>query len=182
MAQQGGFEVRGVVRDNATQQGVIGASVRLLRDSLLVSSAATNDLGVFRLPSGQPGRYRLNVRRIGYAARDTVLDLAETIDLVLVVNRVAATLSAMVTNGGPGVMGTVLSSAHLTAVGGATISIVGSGKSTNTDTTGNYALALKTPGRYLVRVAAAGFGDHLEWIDVPPKPYVEADVALELGR
>ncbi|MFL5384995.1 MAG: TonB-dependent receptor domain-containing protein [Longimicrobiaceae bacterium] len=78
-AQQAGGEIRGIVRDAASGQPLVGASiaVRSARDSALVTGAVTRADGSFRVEGLRPGAYYLRVSRLGYTT-GTVSPVAVT--------------------------------------------------------------------------------------------------------
>ena len=77
--QQGGGEIRGIVRDGQNGQPLVGASiaVRSARDSALVTGAVTRADGSFRVEGLRPGAYYLRVSRLGYTT-GTVSQVAVT--------------------------------------------------------------------------------------------------------
>jgi outer membrane receptor protein involved in Fe transport len=76
---QAAGEIRGVVRDAASGQPLVGASiaVRSARDSSLVTGAVTRADGSFRVEGLRPGGYYLRVSRLGYTT-GTVRQVAVT--------------------------------------------------------------------------------------------------------
>lgn len=70
-AQGGSFKVRGVVRDEATDQIAENVIVRLVaeKDSTLVIGTQTDAAGQFELRPKSAGHYFLQLRLIGYEAR-----------------------------------------------------------------------------------------------------------------
>ena len=77
--QQGGGEIRGIVRDGQSGQPLVGASiaVRSARDSALVTGAVTRADGSFHVEGLRPGSYYLRVSRLGYTT-GTVSPVAVT--------------------------------------------------------------------------------------------------------
>ena len=77
--QQAGGEIRGIVRDAASGQPLVGASiaVRSARDSALITGAVTRADGTFRVEGLRPGAYYLRVSRLGYTT-GTVSQVAVT--------------------------------------------------------------------------------------------------------
>ncbi|NBC17364.1 MAG: TonB-dependent receptor plug domain-containing protein, partial [Bacteroidetes bacterium] len=67
--------VRGFVTDAATGQPLQGATVALLRDTVLVTGTATDGDGLYVLPRLAPGTVRLRVSFVGYRPRTDTLRL-----------------------------------------------------------------------------------------------------------
>jgi len=74
---QSKFNVSGVIIDRETEEALISASIRVLKeaDSTLVAGKATDLNGAFTLNNIKKGKYILEVSYVGYVTRDIPLDL-----------------------------------------------------------------------------------------------------------
>ena len=74
---QSKFNVSGVIIDRETEEALISASIRVLKetDSTLVAGKATDLNGAFTLNNIKKGKYILEISYVGYVTRDIPLDL-----------------------------------------------------------------------------------------------------------
>lgn len=80
---QAGTSLSGIVWDSAQEAPVIGATVRIAQ---LDKDVRTDTTGRFWLGAMSPGRYRLEIRRMGYVALDTSLSVSgEAVAIIRVV-------------------------------------------------------------------------------------------------
>ncbi|MEO5817109.1 MAG: carboxypeptidase regulatory-like domain-containing protein [Gemmatimonadaceae bacterium] len=179
-AQSGTYTVSGMVRGSVTDEPLAGAVVDL-RTGSAQRFARTDQFGAFELASVPSGNYRMTVRRIGFAelARDFVVadrDTAVTLTLVpraqlLDTTRVRA--NAMAIHG-------VVGAAHdLRPLAGATVLVVGAGRTETTDSAGQFFAPVKKPGTYFLRIARPGYAMQVITIDVPDDRSVETSALLD---
>lgn len=86
------------IRDSVTNQPVVGAVVKLLRDTTSVGQALTNGVGRAGIRAPAAGEYRLRVQRIGYApflSAVVRIGAAETTDLTIRVSAAIVSLGAI---------------------------------------------------------------------------------------
>ena len=61
--------IKGVVKDQTTNQPIVGAAVMLFQDSLRIAVTITNEDGTFVLENVEIGRYYIQIQSMGYQAK-----------------------------------------------------------------------------------------------------------------
>ena len=171
--------VSGIVRDSATGRPLAGAVVELRRDTLRRVSQS-DDEGDFRLGEVTRASYQLSVRRLGYAARNTDVqvggdDLTIEIDLV----PIARDLDTLYVRAGTGIYGIVGNSEKLTPLANAKVQVLGENRSKVTDSSGAFFVPLPRGGTYLVRITRPGFAARMFPIVVANGRAVDASRVLD---
>lgn len=173
--------LRGVLRDSATSRLVAGAIVEVRKGST-VQSTRSDEAGEFRFRGIDRGPATIAVRRLGYEAfvRDIEID-GSTDPVVLTLVPTAQRLATVrVGAKGEGVYGIVGSWPNLQPVVGAKVFVAGSGLSALTDSAGEYFVALRRPGEYVVRVTAPGYADDVFPLVVKKDQVEEASRLLDM--
>jgi hypothetical protein len=179
-AQAGTHTVSGMVRGSVSDEPLAGAVVDL-RAGTAQRFARTDQFGAFEVTSVPAGTYRLTVRRIGYAelARDFVVADRDTAVTLTLVPR-AQTLDTMrVRANVMAIYGVVGASHGLRPLPGASVLVVGAGRTETTDSSGQFFAPVKKPGTYFLRIARPGYAMQMLTIEVPPDHSVETSALLD---
>ena len=174
--------VRGIVRDSATKQPLLGAIVQIT-DGVRQHAVRTDEAGEFQIPKVELGSYRAVIRRIGYTSSSRQISVDEGMrPLSLDLPPIPRSLRAMHVHGeGTGVFGQIARAEDLTPIAGATVFIAGSRDSVVTDSTGAYFMPLKGPGLFMVRANAPGFIEDLFVIEVKRNAVADGSRLLDAG-
>ena len=87
--------VWGTVRDEQSSGAIAGVNVRIFRGDSVIAAAETDTVGRFELPAVTPGKYTINLRRIGYPPRRVPVEIAgDTLPLQLDMKNFAACASS----------------------------------------------------------------------------------------
>jgi hypothetical protein len=154
--QQNLQSVIGVVRDSG------GAALEGADVNVGGRRVITNPQGAFRVDSLRPGVYLLTIRRVGYQALRSRIEVTSTEPVrgVYVLTRAATELPTIVVEARrTGIYGTVADSA-LGALPGAKVQVSGAeGGEMITDSAGRFSFPKADRGQYLVRVTLAGYAE-----------------------
>ena len=157
VAQAQTQSISGVVRDSATGRPLAGAVVELRRDTIR-RSAQTDDEGEFRLGDLFRGDYRLAVRRLGYGARASTLEIgASDLTLNVTLIPIARDLDTLYVRAGTGIYGVVGSNEGLRPLASAKIQVLGENRFKVTDSSGTFFIPLERGGTYVVRMTRKGY-------------------------
>jgi hypothetical protein len=173
--------LRGVVRDSATSRLVAGAVIEM-RNGNTVLAARSDEAGEFRFRGIDRGRATISVRRIGYRplVRDIEID-GSPAPIVIEVAPMAQRLAPVrVGAKGEGIYGIVAAWPALQPIAGAKVFVAGAGLSVMTDSAGEYFVALRRPGEYMVRVTAPGFAEDVFPMIVKKDQVEEASRMLDM--
>ncbi|MGH7679460.1 MAG: carboxypeptidase regulatory-like domain-containing protein [Gemmatimonadaceae bacterium] len=171
--------VSGVVRDSATGRPLAGAVVELRRDTVRRVSQS-DDEGEFHLGEVPRATYQVSVRRLGYAARNTDVQVGGD-DLTIEINLVpiARDLDTLYVRAGTGIYGIVGNSEKLTPLAGAKIQVLGENRNKLSDSSGAFFVPLAKGGTYLVRITRPGFAARMFPIVVASGRAVDASRLLD---
>lgn len=130
--------------------------------------ARTDSKGQFRIMGLAPGEYEVNVRRIGYAARNQSLRTSVFGGVVpeILLVPTSATLAPIVAAADRGGLYGIVADTGMRPVAGARVSVAGSGLNAITDSLGAFYVPLR-PGSYLVYVDRKPFSRQLIGVTVP---------------
>ncbi len=130
--------------------------------------ARTDSKGQFRIMGLAPGEYEVNVRRIGYAARNQLLRTSVFGGVVpeILLVPTSPTLAPIVAAADRGGLFGIVADTGMRPVAGARVSVAGSGLNATTDSLGAFYVPLR-PGSYLVYIDRKPFSRQLIGVTVP---------------
>lgn len=180
IAQGAAHTFSGVVRSSSGDDPLAGAVVDL-RAGSTQRFARTDQFGAFEVTSIPSGTYRLTVRRIGYAelARDVLVPDRDTAVTLMLEPRAQLLDTARVRANAMAIYGVVGSSLGLRPLAGASVLVVGAGRTETTDSTGQFFAPVKKPGTYFLRIARPGYAMQMLTIDVAQDRSVETSALLD---
>lgn len=166
-AQRGGLRaspgtVVGLVND--TSGTPVDADVALGSEKRRVTTGVD---GRFRFDDVKAGSYVIVARRVGFSPRSATIVVTDTgvvvrLTLVPLPNR----LPPVITTADRGGLSGVIGDTTFSALKGARIEVIGSGRATTTDSAGEFFVDVNT-GKYMVKVSHAGFATRLVSVTVP---------------
>jgi hypothetical protein len=179
-AQAGTHTVSGIVRGSVSDEPLAGAVVDL-RAGSIQRFARADQFGAFEVTSVPSGTYRLTVRRIGFdeLTRDFVVADRDTAVTLTLVPRAQPLDTMRARANTMAIYGIVGASQGLRPLAGATVLVVGAGRTETTDSAGQFVAPVKKPGTYFLRIARPGYAMQMITIDVPPDRSVETSALLD---
>jgi hypothetical protein len=149
---------------DSAQRAIDGAELFVVQLNLFVRTDAD---GVALLRLSQDRAYDIRVRKLGYLPASVRLTIAEQVATKTIVLRELPTrLAPVVTVAGRQGLTVFVSDTALRPLGGARVSVRGSGRSTRTDANGRAQMGLP-PGSYLVHIERNGFAHSTIAVSVP---------------
>ncbi len=163
----------------ADGEGVANVLVKLVADGKTLQ-ARTDEHGNYRLSGATAGQYQVTMRRIGYRADSTTIQLTDRLEIV---SRRLEPLPAQVgelriTESWSGVHG-VVGDRDYQPVEGAVIEVVGEDDEVMSSGEGQFALPQRGGESLLLRVRAPGFDSRLVSARIPDDGSVELSVLLD---
>ncbi len=155
--------LRGIVTDTL---GVPLADALVLITELR-RQVRTRPDGRFLFDSVKPGTYEVRPRRLGYVAANQRVEVTEqggSVHIRMIQFR--NVLPSVVTQADLGGLSGVIADTDRNPLQGATISVMGEGKSARTDITGNFFIPLKA-GQYMVRIEREGHVRQMMGVMIP---------------
>lgn len=188
-AQPARVMVRGSVRTANTDVPLGGAVVEVSRGAASYR-ARSDERGEFTVRDVPAGRYAVSVLRLGYLPFRDSLTIAEDMGRLKVVltgnvqelQAIAVRANITAVYGGIGVASRQRNAngeRELFTAPGASVQVLGSGRTTTTDTGGRFFIELNKPGTYIVRVSAPGLKDEMYPVVVPKNTAVDASRLLD---
>lgn len=80
-AQDKSFQIKGVIIDSLTQKPGEYFTIALKKDSIVIKTVVSNELGKFTLSAIKAGQYHLIIGSIGYQSKQISIELSKDIDL-----------------------------------------------------------------------------------------------------
>lgn len=155
--------LRGIVTDTL---GVPLADALVLVAELRRQVRTGSD-GRFLFDSVKVGTYEVRPRRLGYVAANVRVDVtAQGGSVHIRMIQFRNVLPSIVTNADMGGLSGVIADTDRNPLQGATISVMGEGKSARTDITGNFFIPLKA-GQYMVRIEREGHVRQMMGVMIP---------------
>ena len=143
---------------------IVGARVDLIAP--VARTTHTDSGGRFVFTGIGAGPFRLSVRQVGFMPIDTSFSEPHG-DLTFRMERLATRLSDVVVRGRwQGIHGIVADSQSLTGLSGTAIRVVGVSSNTRTDSLGGFAVDVRQPGTYVVRVERPGYASRVFSVSV----------------
>jgi hypothetical protein len=160
----GARKLAGIVRDTIANS-LDGAEVAILELQRRVYAGID---GSFRFENLAPGKYKVRARKIGFApqVQTIVVDDSGGVGVfnLMPVPRSLAPVVSTAARGG--LSGTVGDTAYL-PIAGATIRLLGKGRSATTDSLGRFFIPLRE-GKYIASVTQRGYESHVVSVIIPP--------------
>jgi len=168
------------VVDAVTNRPLPGAALDVIGDSLR-RSVRSDERGEATV-SLATGAYELTTRRLGYevAVAHLRMPRRDSAMTILLTPSAVPLPRVQVDARLPGVYGAVARLNDLHPVSGARLQVIGSNKSTETDSAGRYHVTLPKRGTYVIRATKSGYADQMVTVQVPDSA-IEAVVLLDTG-
>jgi sugar lactone lactonase YvrE len=159
--------LKGKIVDRATGQPIANAAVAVGSQS--AATSATGDFSITPVPVGSAS---INVSAAGYVSVTYTATLSAGVNDVgtLMLDKQAASVT---------ISGHVSDSTAGTAIGGATLQVVGTTLTATTDATGRYSIAGVTTTQFTLSVAAAGYQSKQAAVTLPTLVDSTVDVTLD---